>query len=324
MLEAIIVIIGLCMFETISSIDNAVINASVLKTIKNKRAMRFFVTWGMFIAIFAMRGILPIIIYYIPNASLGFMYVMRTFWSGDAAVTAAMEHSAPMLLLAGGSFLVLLCLHWLFMEPKDKFGLSVESYFLDKGSVWFYSIASLLLMAEMIAVKNYVAPEQATNLMLSAAVGNCVFFITSGFKEHAERVEKELIDGGGNGDTARSDWAKVMFLEVIDATFSIDGVVGAFAFTMSVPLILIGNGLGAIVVRQLTLGNIERITRYAYLKNGAMYSIGVLGMAMVIESFGIHLPSWFSPLVTLIMILYFLGKSVKENRLEEARANTGV
>jgi hypothetical protein len=69
-----------------------------------------------------------------------------------------------------------------------------------------------------------------------------------------------------------SDLSKVFYLEVIDATFSIDGVIGAFAFTLSVPLILVGNGLGAIVVRELTVRNIERIRRYRYLKNGAMYS----------------------------------------------------
>src|SRR5689334_15049281 len=90
------------------------------------------------------------------------------------------------------------------------------------------------------------------------------FFITHGFKENAARNEKDLMREG------LSDVSKIFYLEVIDATFSIDGVLGAFAFTMSIPLILIGNGLGAIIVRQLTLGNIERVKRYKYLKNGAM------------------------------------------------------
>jgi len=83
-----------------------------------------------------------------------------------------------------------------------------------------------------------------------------------------------------------SDWSKILYLEVIDATFSIDGVVGAFAFTLSVPLILIGNGIGAFVVRELTISNIDRVKRYIYLKNGAMYSIFVLGTIMVLDSFG--------------------------------------
>lgn len=73
-----------------------------------------------------------------------------------------------------------------------------------------------------------------------------------------------------------TDISKILYLEVIDMTFSIDGVLGAFAFTLSVPLILLGNGIGAYVVRSLTIHNIERVKRYIYLKNGAMYSIGVL------------------------------------------------
>lgn len=82
-----------------------------------------------------------------------------------------------------------------------------------------------------------------------------------------------------------SDISKILYLEVIDATFSIDGVLGAFAFTLSVPLILIGNGIGAYVVRSLTMHNIETVKKYMYLKNGAMYSIGVLGTVMILNSF---------------------------------------
>jgi hypothetical protein len=106
-----------------------------------------------------------------------------------------------------------------------------------------------------------------------------------------------------------SDWSKILYLEVIDATFSIDGVIGAFAFTLSVPLILIGNGIGAIVVRQITVGNIDRIKRYRYLKNGAMYSVLFLGMIMVAESFGLHVPLWLSPLITIGAVGFFFGKS---------------
>ena len=96
---------------------------------------------------------------------------------------------------------------------------------------------------------------------------------------------------------------------MIDATFSIDGVLGAFAFTLSVPLILIGNGIGALVVRQVTIGNIENIKKYLYLKNGAMYSILFLGMIMLLDSFGWHIPSWLSPVVTFGVVGYFFYKS---------------
>jgi hypothetical protein len=117
-------------------------------------------------------------------------------------------------------------------------------------------------------------------IAFSAVVGSSAFFIAHGFKENAEKKEKELTSGG-----KMTDISKIMYLEVIDMTFSIDGVLGAFAFTLSVPLILIGNGIGAFVVRELTLHNIERVKKYIYLKNGAMYSIGILGGVMVLHSF---------------------------------------
>ena len=143
-------------------------------------------------------------------------------------------------------------------------------------------------------------------MALGAVIGSTAFFITHGFKQNAEMHEKQLISG-----SSMSDWSKILYLEVIDATFSIDGVVGAFAFTLSVPLIPPGNGIGAFVVRELTISNIDRVKRYIYLKNGAMYSIFVLGVIMVLDSFGVHIPEWLWPVVTISVISYFFYKSRK-------------
>ena len=108
-----------------------------------------------------------------------------------------------------------------------------------------------------------------------------------------------------------SDWSKIFFLEVIDLSFSIDGVLGAFAFTLSVPLILIGNGIGAVIVRQLTVAHVDRVKQYAFLKNGAMYSIGILGIIMIAHGFLIHIPEWLSPIATIAIIGYFFRKSLR-------------
>ncbi len=110
--------------------------------------------------------------------------------------------------------------------------------------------------------------------------------------------------------------SKILFLEVLDASFSIDGVIGAFAFTLSIPLIILGNGLGAIVVRQFTIHGSKFLTKYAYLKNGAMYSVGSLGLLMILESFGRSFPFWLAPLNTFIILIIFLVLSARE--IEEA------
>jgi len=109
-----------------------------------------------------------------------------------------------------------------------------------------------------------------------------------------------------------SAWSKILYLEAIDASFSIDGVIGAFAFTMSIPLIILGNGLGAFVVRDLTVKGIDKISKYAYLKNGAMYAIGLLGAIMTLESFGHEYPFWLIPLCSISVLAVFFIMSILE------------
>jgi len=297
LINIILIIGGLCLFEVISSIDNAIINAEVLSTMKPK-GRRWFLFWGLLFAVFIVRGLLPWIIVWVTNPSLGFMGSLTSTFSNNQGVKDSIEKSAPLLLAGGGTFLIFLFFHWLFLEVKN-FGLKHERFFMEQG-VWFYAVVSVILCSIV-----YFAMKINPMMAFGAVIGSTVFFITHGFKQNAERGEKELMKEG------LSDASKILYLEVIDATFSIDGVLGAFAFTLSVPLILIGNGLGALVVRNLTVGNIERIKKYIFLKNGAMYSILFLGIIMLADSFGLNLPSWISPVITFASVAYFWWKSKK-------------
>jgi hypothetical protein len=298
----ILTVLGLCLFEIISSIDNAVINAEVLSTMKPK-AQRWFLLWGFLFAVFIIRGLLPWVIVWATVPSLGPIGALTATFSNDPSIHAAIENASPILLLGGGIFLIFLFLHWLFLETKN-FGLRHERFF-QKHGVWFFAIVSMVL-----AVVVWFSIKINPMLAFSAVVGSTAFFITHGFKENAEKSEKKLL----SSDNKMSDISKILYLEIIDATFSIDGVLGAFAFTLSVPLIILGNGLGAFVLRKLTISNIDRIKKYAYLKNGAMYSIFVLGIVMLADSFGVEVPSYVSPILTFIIIGYFIIKSVKKNR----------
>ena len=298
--SAVLIIIGLVLFEAVSSIDNAIINADVLSTMGAK-AKRFFVTWGIFFAVFVVRGFLPWLIVWATVPSLGFIGSFTATFSNDPAVHDAIASSAPILLMGGGIFLLFLFLHWIFLEEK-KYGFRFERY-VDRHGVWFYAVVSILL-----AVIVWYAMKQSTMIAFGAIVGSTAFFIVHGFRLQAEKAEEEM------KQSTMSDWSKVFFLEVIDLSFSIDGVLGAFAFTLSVPLILIGNGIGAIIVRQLTVANIDRVKKYEFLKNGAMYSVFVLGMVMIAHGFGLHVPEWVSPAATIAIIIYFFRRSVsREN-----------
>ncbi|MFH0776155.1 MAG: DUF475 domain-containing protein [Patescibacteria group bacterium] len=290
-------VLGLCLFETISSIDNAIINAEVLGTMRPKYR-KWFLIWGILFAVFMIRGLLPWLIIWLATPGLGPWEAVTATFSSDPRAMVAVEAAAPILLSGGGTFLVFLFFHWLFLEDKN-FGLRGEKFFFSIG-IWFYAVVSILLSLIV-----WLALQETPMMAFGAVLGSTAFFITHGFKQNAEQAEKKMLSNG------LSDISKIFYLEVIDATFSIDGVLGAFAFTLSIPLILLGNGLGAIVVRQLTIGNIERIKKYIFLKNGAMYSILFLGIIMLLDSFGFHIPSWVSPTITFGVVGFFFLKSKK-------------
>jgi len=288
----ILIIAGLCLFETITSIDNAIINAEVLSTMRMK-ARRWFLVYGLFFAVFIVRGLLPWLIVWMSAPSLGPVGALTATFSSDPAVLAAIEASAPVLLIGGGTFLLFLFCHWLFLEEKN-FGLRGERYIATKG-VWFFAIVSIVL-AGLVWLSLIRNPLMA----FGAVVGSTAFFIVHGFRQNAEDHERKMISGN------MSDISKIFYLEVIDATFSIDGVLGAFAFTLAVPLILIGNGVGAYVVREITLRNVDNIKKY-----GAMYSICILGIIMVMDAFGIGIPAWVSPVITFGVVGFFLFRSMQ-------------
>lgn len=295
--SALIIILGLSLFEIINSVDNAIINAEVLSTMK-PQSRKWFTTWGLFLSVVLVRGLLPFLIVWIINPGAGFIKTIINVIQSGSEIEASLDRSAPYLLLLGGILMLFIFFHWLFLEDKN-FGLPGERFIARQG-VWFYAVVSAIL-----SVIVWQAIKIDPILAFAAVVGSTIFFITHGFKQAAEQAEKKLLKKG------MSDLSKILYLEVIDMTFSIDGVLGSFAFTFYVPLILLGNGLGALVLRQITVSNIDRIKKFLYLKNGAMYSIFFLGLIMTLDSFGIHIPFWFSPLVTTVIVGYFYIKSRK-------------
>jgi len=298
-LSALVVILGLVVFEVVNSVDNAIVNAYVLKTMSAKWR-RIFLIWGMFFAVFVVRGVLPFLVVWLTVPGIGFAEAFHAMFSSSPEVAEAIEAGRPLILMGAGVFLFLLYLHWLFLEEKKPF------YWLDRVvkphyGIWFFGFAAIMLVGLLYAA------SYNPMLMLSAAIGNAAFFILYGFREQAEKQSERLMKGAGS----MGDLSKLLYLEVLDMSFSFDGVLGAFAFTTSVPLILIGNGIGALVVREMTLRSVDRVALYRYLKNGAMTSIGILGLVIVYESFGHELPEFLPTLVTLFFVGFAFWKSHK-------------
>ena len=302
-LNFLVVICGLCVFEVISSIDNAVVNAYVLRTVPEK-FRKFFLSVGLIFAVFVVRGVLPFTIIWAVNPSLSIGQIISFAFSNNPEIENSINLSKPLLLLGGGTYLFLIFLAWLFLEEK-KYAFLVES-FIHRQGIWFYALSAIFLTSII-----YFSLKINPLLALAASIGSAAFFIADGFKKNAEEQEKRLLSPNV------SAWSKILYLEILDISFSIDGVIGAFAFTLSVPLILLGNGLGAWVVRQVTIKGVNLVTKFAYLKNGAMYSIGVLGSIMILESFGKEFPFWLAPLNTFLLLGTFLYLSYKQIKAAE-------
>lgn len=287
MFISLIIIIGLVIFEIVNSVDNAIVNAHMLKGM-SPRARQWFLIWGILIAVFVIRGVLPFLILYITVPGIPITELFQSFLGKNDLAKQALEASSYILLMGGGIFLFLLYFHWLFLEKKESYFVP-EKLVKERYGIWFFAVAAISLVVFMWLSKDRPLA------MLGAATGNAVFFILYGFRQMAEREEHEI-------EKSKSDLAKLLFLEVLDASFSIDGVLGAFAFTINIILILIGNGIGAFVVRQLTIYSIEKVALYKWLKNGAMTSIGFLGLFMILKSFGVHIPEYLPTLVTVLFV----------------------
>lgn len=285
---SIVIIIGLIVFEAVSSVDNAIVNAHMLRTM-SARARKWFLVWGIFFAVFVARGILPLLIVWITTPDISLLGALQSTFGGDASAREAIESSKYILLIGGGMFLILLYLHWLFLEKKDPYFVP-DKLIKEHHGAWFFALSAILLVGILYLTRAHPLA------MIAAATGNAVFFILYGFRELAEKNEKNLEKHGA------SDFSKLMYLEVLDLSFSIDGIFGAFAFTTNILLILIGNGIGALIVRELTIKGINKVAEYKWLKNGALTSIGFLGAFMILEALEVHVPEWLPTVVTCSLV----------------------
>ena len=180
----ILIVLGLVLFESISSIDNAIINAEVLSSM-GKKWRRWFLIWGILIAVFLVRGLLPWFIVWFTMPGLGPVEALTATFSSDPRVQEAIQQSAPILLAGGGVFLVFLFFHWLFIDEKN-IGFPFEPFFL-RHNVWFYAVVSVLL-----TIVVWFAMKESNMMAFSAIVGSTAFFITHGFRHNAEENEKSL------------------------------------------------------------------------------------------------------------------------------------
>ncbi len=298
--------IVLAALEISLSFDNAIVNANKLKTMDPKWQRRFL-TWGILIAVFGMRIVFPLAVVAIA-AHLGPIQAVVLAATKPAEYSAIMNDAHLSIAAFGGTFLMMVALTYFIDEEKEiDWVHAVEHRLRRCASVRGLEMAFVLLLALVISEAQ---PEADEMTFLFSAVCGLVTF-------SAVDILGRLLDQTNEvqGTVARGGFGAFLYLEVLDASFSFDGVVGAFALTQNLFLIAIGLGIGALYVRSMTIMLVERgtLAQFRYLEHGAFYSILVLSGIMYAQSM-VHVPELVTGLLGASLIILALWSSVQYNK----------
>lgn len=299
----------LAIMEVSLSFDNAIVNASILKT-WNDYWKKLFLTLGILVAVFGMRLLFPLVIVS-QTADLSLIEVWNLALSNpDEYSNKLVSHHAEISAF-GGIFLLLVFLNFIFDESKKVHWLGIVEEKLGllgkiKAISIFISILNLLLCLSFVTEENKF-------IVLVAGLWGVIVYI--GVDIVSSVLEKEENDSTISNIVRQGSIGGFLYLEVLDASFSFDGVIGAFAITKDIVVIMIGLGIGAMFVRSLTIYLVEKETlnKYIYLEHGAHYAIGILALIMLL-SMSFHIPEIITGLIGVGFIMLSLWSSIKYNK----------
>ena len=312
---AVFLVLVLGIMEVSLSFDNAVVNASILKDMDEKW-QKLFLTVGILIAVFGMRLVFPIVIVAVATG-LGAVDVMAMAPNNPQEYAMHLTESHAAIAAFGGMFLLLVFFDFMFDNEKDVHWLAIfEEKMSAMGKLDVVSI--LVALITLIALQAFLPMDDATRLtvLLSGLAGVVLYIMVSSLDIFFENEAE--------GDAAvdmvkRSGLAGFLYLEVLDASFSFDGVIGAFAITNDVVIIMLGLAIGAMFVRSLTVHLVHKGTldEYIYLEHGAHYGIGALAIIMLF-SIHFHIPEIVTGLIGVSFIVLSIVSSI---RYKKAMAN---
>ncbi|MDQ7017018.1 MAG: DUF475 domain-containing protein [Gammaproteobacteria bacterium] len=290
--EALFLVAVLSVLEISLSFDNAVVNATVLKEMSPKWQRRFL-TWGMVIAVFGMRILFPVIIVSI-IARVSPWEAINIAMNSPETYAHHMELAHINLMGFGGSFLLMVGLDFFLDDEKEHWIPLIEKPIMALGKIPYMTV---LLTAGLILSVAYGALQEADRhgFIASALSGIFTYLAIHSLAKWMENREAQRATAGL---AAKSGVAMFMYLEILDASFSFDGVIGAFAITTDLFIIAIGLGIGAMFVRSLTIMLVEKgtLSIYKYLEHGAFYAIIALAVIMILKTF-MHIPEVLTGLI---------------------------
>jgi hypothetical protein len=302
--------------EVSLSFDNAVVNASVLKT-WDDFWRKLFLGVGIIIAVFGMRLLFPLVIVAVA-ADIGLADVWTLALNNpDEYSRHLTEHHAEVAAF-GGIFLLMVFLNFLLDPEKETHWLgNFEQKLGSLGKI--SSVSIIIALGTLLGCMQLVGEGQKLAVLLSGLWGLLVYVGVDALSNYLEAGEEsesgvgEMVKRGGIGG--------FLYLEVLDASFSFDGVIGAFAITKDVVIIMVGLAIGAMFVRSMTVYLVEKGTldAYVYLEHGAHYAIGILA-AIMLASMKFHVPEIFTGLIGVAFIAASVWSSVRYRKRQETLA----
>ena len=301
----------LAALEISLSFDNAIINAKILGQMPAKW-QKIFIFIGLPIAVFGMRLIFPILLVSI-SSNINFSSVISLALHNPEQYQAILEHAMPYICSFGGSFLLMVFLnfflseneghHWIPLIENNRVTRKIRNY--NGGYILFAVLIGFIVIYE---AKPSSQGSLAIAFLLGIIIHESIGILNSFFDTTSIN----------SMDVARNGLMGFIYLEIIDASFSFDGVVGAFAISTNIIIIMIGLGIGAMFVRSLTIFFVEKKTlaKYIYLEHGAHYAIGFLAFVLLLKIF-IHIPEWFSGSIGILILAVSFVHSLKTDNKKD-------
>jgi uncharacterized protein len=296
--------------EVSLSFDNAVVNATVLKDM-DPVWQRRFLTWGIAIAVFGMRIIFPLVIVAVA-ASLGPIEAIKLAATDPQEYQRIITDAHIGIAGFGGAFLAMVGLKFFFDSDKEVHWIGV----LERNLAKFSDVEAIeigILLLALYGISTVLAPSDAMTFMVSGIFGLLTFIGVEAIGALLEAPESTVT---ATGEIAKSGLASFLYLEVLDASFSFDGVIGAFALSNNMFIIALGLGIGAMFVRSMTIMLVDKgtLAEYKYLEHGAFWAIIALASIMLLSAKW-HIPETITGLIGAAMIGLSFYWSVRHNKL---------
>jgi hypothetical protein len=316
-IAGLLLVLVLAALEITFSVDNAVINTRILEKMSNAW-QQAFLTVGILIAVFGVRVILPLYIVSLA-ANLDMASVVDLALNNPDEYGHKLEDSHVMIGAFGGTFLLMIFLDFFFHKRRVKWLVGIEKVLEKAGKL--ESLSVVIALGALLGISTQLDSHDQKVALTSGVIGLLIYLLINSLDTLLEKsnVSKNLQSGAQT--TFKAGLVGFLYLNVVDASFSLDGVIGAFAITNQILLIAVGLGIGALYVRVITIHMLRHqvLNRYRFMEHGAHYAIGILAILML-ASLKFHISEVVTGLTGIAFVITAIFHSYLLNRRDEKRS----